>query len=24
VKANVEERLRIASPHYLERYDGGE
>jgi len=24
VKADVEERLRIASPHYLERYDGGE
>ena len=24
VKAGVEERLRIASPHYLERYGGGE
>jgi hypothetical protein len=24
VKVDVEERLRIASPHYLERYDGGE
>jgi hypothetical protein len=23
-KAGVEERLRIASPQYLERYDGGE
>jgi multidrug resistance efflux pump len=24
VKAGVEERLRIASPHYVERYQGGE
>jgi hypothetical protein len=24
VKAGVEERLRVASPHYLERYGGGE
>jgi hypothetical protein len=24
VKADVGERLQISSPHYLERYDGGE